>query len=141
MPNVKYHDKVTNISSILIIAVCLFSNITIINTVIIFLSYLFSGFMFNGDLDIFSKPYQRWGIFKFIWIPYRNLFKHRSIYTHGFIFGTLIRLIWLLIIPSIVVIVLNINLMFLLLYDYQIISLLVGLELGSMSHSIMDWIH
>jgi uncharacterized metal-binding protein len=55
---------------------------------------LFGGFMFGPDLDIQSRQYTRWGLFRFLWLPYRKLFKHRSRWSHGIIFGTLIRVVY-----------------------------------------------
>jgi len=55
---------------------------------------LFGGFMFGPDLDIQSRQYSRWGIFRFLWLPYRLLFRHRSRWSHGIIFGTLIRVLY-----------------------------------------------
>ncbi|HYE14337.1 MAG TPA: metal-binding protein [Pyrinomonadaceae bacterium] len=52
---------------------------------------LFGGLMFGPDLDIQSKQYTRWGVFRFLWLPYKVAFKHRSRWSHGIIFGTLIR--------------------------------------------------
>ena len=55
---------------------------------------LFGGFMFGPDLDIQSRQYTRWGIFRFIWFPYKVIFRHRSRWSHGIIFGTLIRVLY-----------------------------------------------
>src|SRR5947208_3323060 len=55
---------------------------------------LFGGFMFGPDLDIQSKQYTRWRIFRFLWFPYKVMFKHRSRWSHGIIFGTLIRVLY-----------------------------------------------
>lgn len=55
---------------------------------------LFGGFMFGPDLDIQSRQYTRWGIFRFLWLPYRAVFRHRSRWSHGIIFGTLIRVLY-----------------------------------------------
>lgn len=55
---------------------------------------LFAGLMFGPDLDIQSKQYARWGAFRFLWLPYKVFFKHRSRLTHGIIFGTLIRVLY-----------------------------------------------
>jgi uncharacterized metal-binding protein len=55
---------------------------------------LFGGFMFGPDLDILSRQYTRWGVFRFLWWPYRVAFRHRSRWSHGIIFGTLIRVIY-----------------------------------------------
>lgn len=52
---------------------------------------LFGGLMFGPDLDIQSRQYTRWGVFRFLWLPYKVVFKHRSRWSHGIIFGTLIR--------------------------------------------------
>ena len=58
------------------------------------LAMLFGGFMFGPDLDIQSRQYTRWGVFRFLWLPYRMMFKHRSRWSHGIIFGTLIRVVY-----------------------------------------------
>src|SRR5215212_7723287 len=55
---------------------------------------LFGGLMFGPDLDIQSKQYTRWGVFRFLWLPYKVIFRHRSRWSHGLIFGTLIRVIY-----------------------------------------------
>lgn len=61
--------------------------------------YMFGGYMFSGDLDIKSREFRRWGYLKFIWIPYQKLFEHRSVFTHGFILGPIIRILYVSIIP------------------------------------------
>ena len=57
-------------------------------TLILSGGFLFSGLMFGPDLDIHSIQYKRWGLFKGIWLPYRNLFRHRSLFSHGLIIGS-----------------------------------------------------
>ena len=52
---------------------------------------LFGGLMFGPDLDIQSRQYTRWGPLRLLWWPYRVVFRHRSRWSHGIIFGTLIR--------------------------------------------------
>jgi uncharacterized metal-binding protein len=64
---------------------------------------LFGGFMFGPDLDIQSRQYTRWGIFRFIWLPYRMVFRHRSRWSHGIIFGTLIRVLYFTIVLALLV--------------------------------------
>ena len=32
---------------------------------------LFGGLMFGPDLDIQSRQYTRWGVLRFLWLPYR----------------------------------------------------------------------
>src|SRR5437764_13329520 len=55
---------------------------------------LFGGLMFGPDLDIQSRQYTRWGMFRFLWLPYKAAFRHRSRWSHGIIFGTLIRVVY-----------------------------------------------
>ena len=55
---------------------------------------LFGGLMFGPDLDIQSRQYTRWGVFRFLWFPYKVAFRHRSRWSHGIVFGTLIRVVY-----------------------------------------------
>lgn len=55
---------------------------------------LFGGFMFGPDLDTHSRQYTRWGVFRFLWFPYKVVFSHRSRWSHGILFGTLIRVLY-----------------------------------------------
>lgn len=57
-------------------------------------AFLFGGLMFGPDLDTQSVQYTRWSIFRFLWFPYKVVFAHRSRWSHGLIFGTLIRVIY-----------------------------------------------
>jgi len=59
-------------------------------------AFVFAGLMFGPDLDTKSKQYARWGPFRLLWLPYRTLFKHRSRWSHGLIFGTLFRVVYFL---------------------------------------------
>lgn len=59
---------------------------------------LFGGLMFGPDLDIQSKQYARWGPLRFLWWPYRALLPHRSRLSHGIIVGTLLRLIYFIVV-------------------------------------------
>jgi uncharacterized metal-binding protein len=55
---------------------------------------VFGGLMFGPDLDIQSRQYTRWGVFRFLWFPYKVAFRHRSRWSHGIVFGTLIRVVY-----------------------------------------------
>lgn len=48
--------------------------------------------MLSPDLDLDSSIYRRWGPFRFLWWPYQKLLPHRSVFSHSFIVGPLIRL-------------------------------------------------
>ncbi len=121
--------------------------------------FLFSGLMFGPDLDIYSLHYQRWGILRGIWRPYRKLFRHRSIFSHGPIIGTLVRVFYLLLIVTFwAIIFVAIAQLFwgfewnwqrfmlqqlsLLKTQYfaETMALFLGLEFGAMSHYLSDLI-
>lgn len=136
MPNHKTHDTITYLLLIFLIPISLLYIGVNIYSLIFIVSYIFAGLMFNGDLDCESKPYYRWKVFRLIWIPYQSLFKHRSVFTHGIIIGTLIRLLYILIIPLIFYFHEIIN--FVWLYPKFFVFLLCGLEIGSISHIVAD---
>jgi len=148
MPTGKTHDKITLIITPIIILTSFYvlknirNDINYIRDVLIILfSYLFSSFMFNGDLDTNSRPYNRWFLFKMIWIPYQLLFKHRNIFTHGIIIGTIIRIIYLLIIILPILYFCGyLNLVNDLIKYHKDVMLLIiiGLESGSALHTISD---
>ena len=102
MPNGKTHDRITFIITPIIAVMSYYFTTDIKSTIILISTYFFASLMFNGDLDTNSRPYNRWFIFKMIWIPYQLMFEHRSIFSHGLIIGTVIRLLYLLTIPVII---------------------------------------
>lgn len=65
-------------------------------------SFLFGGLMFGPDLDTVSRQYSRWSILRVLWIPYKGFFKHRSRFSHGLIFGALIRVVYFLGVVSLI---------------------------------------
>ena len=159
MPSGVTHDRITIwiLPWIVGVTYCLTRNGEL--TLIFSGGYFFSGMMFGPDLDIHSLQYKRWGMIRGIWLPYRRFLKHRSIFSHGFIIGTCVRLIYLfLIIACISILVVAIaQLIFgftwnwqdfaqrqlsLLInkYPQETIALFIGLEIGAMSHSVSDWI-
>jgi uncharacterized metal-binding protein len=130
--------------------------------------YLFSGLMFGPDLDIHSQQYKRWGLLRWIWLPYRRSLRHRSVFSHGLIIGTIIRLLYLgiwLVLFAVVGIVLSAiaQQQFGTIQDWQALTqqtltargqqlvtaaktypleclaTAIGLELGALSHSLSDW--
>jgi len=49
--------------------------------------FLFGAKYVSPDLDIQSKPYHRWGIFRILWYPFLKLVPHRSKWSHHIILG------------------------------------------------------
>lgn len=64
---------------------------------------VFSGLMFGPDLDLQSRPYRRWGPLRFIWKPYQAALPHRSVFSHGPVLGTVVRIAYFLIMFSLFV--------------------------------------
>ena len=96
MPNADTHDRITY----------LFAPVTFVGaqwlwqapvlSLIATGAMLFAGLMFGPDLDLQSRPYRRWGLLRFIWKPYQVALPHRSVFSHGPVLGTVIRLIYFL---------------------------------------------
>jgi uncharacterized metal-binding protein len=57
--------------------------------------FLVSGLIFGPDLDLYSFHYKRWGKLRWLWKPYQKAIKHRSIWSHGPIVGTVGRILYL----------------------------------------------
>ena len=99
MPDGKNHN-IINITVLIVLLsgvfalfkrydVDLFAEYLYFQSVLLFsIFYLFGTFFLSPDLDIQSTPYERWGPFKFLWWPYKVLFKHRGL-SHNPVFGPL----------------------------------------------------
>lgn len=59
------------------------------------IAHLWGGLLLSPDLDTRSRPYKRWGLLRFFWLPYQKTMKHRG-WSHALIFGTLGRVGYLL---------------------------------------------
>ncbi|MBC7909659.1 MAG: metal-binding protein [Pyrinomonadaceae bacterium] len=94
MPSGKTHDAITFILAAPTFAAAWIVSGSIVLAIIMTSAMLFGGLMFGPDLDIQSRQYTRWGVFRFVWLPYRMIFRHRSRWSHGILFGTLIRVIY-----------------------------------------------
>lgn len=157
MPSGKTHDRITLWTLPWIVGGTLILTRNGELTLIVASAFLFSGLMFGPDLDIYSIQFKRWGIFRYLWLPYQKLFRHRSFFSHGLIIGTVIRLFYFL---SILVILATFfvaiaQLFFGFYWNWQVfilnsfnlikqeyyqeaIALFAGLELGAMSHVLSD---
>lgn len=159
MPSGRTHDRITLICLPLVVLTSLILTRSSDITLTVASAFLFSGMMFGPDLDIHSVQTKRWGWFQTLWLPYRQLLRHRSWFSHGLIVGTVIRLIylgfWLSLVAIFTVAIAQslwgfewnwrdaiLRGFYLLRYEYptQAIALFVGLELGATSHSLSDWI-
>lgn len=155
MPSGKTHDRIT-LWSLPLVAALTFGHTRNSNlTLLVSGGFLFGGLMFGPDLDTYSRQFQRWGYFRWIWIPYQNGLNHRSFLSHGPLVGTAVRLIYLILwigflaIPSLILTQLVAEQWFLgsafqemwrsLSAHYmEAIALFIGLELGATSHTLSD---
>jgi len=94
MPSGRTHDAITFLLAVPAFAVAYSVTRDIGAASVVALGFLFGGLMFGPDLDTVSRQYSRWFIFRFLWFPYRSFFKHRSRFSHGLIFGALIRVLY-----------------------------------------------
>jgi len=120
--------------------------------------FLFGGLMLSPDLDLRSRPFQRWGWFRWLWIPYQKSLHHRSFLSHGLVIGTVVRVIYLLFwVAALGLLIGAIAVQFSTVswgwtdlgqwlwtmvkqHPWSGVALFVGLELGSISHILGDQI-
>ena len=120
--------------------------------------FLVSGLIFGPDLDLYSFHYKRWGKLRWLWRPYQQAIKHRSIWSHGPIIGTIGRILYLSLWLGLVgLFYLGIaqlagaktytgqQLIGILHHSIEsnfpvYTALFCGLELGAMSHYSSDWL-
>jgi uncharacterized metal-binding protein len=169
MPSGRTHDSITLWSLPLVAGVTFGHTHSTSLTLTVAGSYLFSGLMFGPDLDIYSRQYKRWGVLRWIWLPYRQSMRHRAFLSHGPIVGTVVRVLYLL--SWAVLLMGSIGLISAIAYSMigerdrwlqftqhfwhlstaslaqsvhqflpEWIALGIGLELGALSHSLSDWI-
>lgn len=94
MPSGKTHDAITFFLAAPVFIATLALTASVALALIIMLAMLFGGLMFGPDLDTRSTQYTRWSVFRFLWYPYQAFFAHRSRWSHGFLFGTFLRIIY-----------------------------------------------
>lgn len=94
MPSGKTHDAITFlfVAPIFVASYSVTKDVAI--STVITVAFLFGGLMFGPDLDTVSCQYSRWSICRFLWYPYQKFFPHRSRWSHGLVFGTLLRVIY-----------------------------------------------
>jgi len=95
MPSGKIHDKIAFYSIIPAFLGCKYLfGLNIAESSIVICASIFSQLMFGPDLDVKSLQYKRWGILKWIWLPYKMIFAHRSSASHGIIVGPILRCLY-----------------------------------------------
>lgn len=113
-------------------------------------AFLVGGLWLSPDLDTHSVAFRRWGILQYLWWPYKKIIPHRSIFSHGLLLGTLMRIGYLLLLTSLILALLtkvgfpyhlNPKIFFSQLFQVHKQNLfiaLVGLEASAWLHLIKD---
>ena len=170
MPSGRTHDRITLWSLPVVAGISQIITRNSHLTLLISGSFLFSGLMFGPDLDIHSRQYIRWGWLRYLWLPYQKSIQHRSLFSHGPIIGTTLRVLylatWIGMLAFLVLLARGLiaagewkdpiavqNLArnaaldiaswlerSLLQRKSEWLALFIGMELGAMSHSLSDWL-
>jgi uncharacterized metal-binding protein len=156
MPSGATHDRITLTCLPVVAGIALLASRSASITLSLAGSFLFGGLMFGPDLDIYSVQFKRWGVLRWIWRPYQKGLQHRSWLSHGPIVGTALRLLylglWAILLGVIAFGICIANRWpvwdwqsvatsarsYLLPFGWEIGAVLIGLELGAMSHSLSD---
>jgi uncharacterized metal-binding protein len=94
MPSGRTHDAITIALAVPAFAAAYAVTKSFATSTVVAATFAFGGLMFSPDLDTVSRQYSRWLVFRFIWLPYRRFFKHRSRFSHGLIFGAFGRVVY-----------------------------------------------
>lgn len=158
MSSGRTHDRITLWTLPLVVLVAFRITLNGWLTVVVCLGFLLGGWVLGPDLDIHSVQYKRWGWFRWIWLPYRGRVRHRSTWSHGPIIGTLVRVLylsaWLTLGGVLAITLLNQAGRTALSWGDMVrglrwglqtywpwwLALVVGLELGALSHYTADWL-
>ncbi|MEA5572604.1 metal-binding protein [Calothrix sp. UHCC 0171] len=157
MPSGRTHDRITIWTLPIVVAITFWQTRSGNLTLLVATGFMLGGLMFGPDLDIYSRQFQRWGWLRWIWLPYQKSLRHRSVFSHGPLIGTTIRVIYITILLSVIttlglLIVEKVGNMPLnwqglgdgilgaiAKYKTEFFALFLGLEVGAMSHSLSDW--
>ncbi len=96
MASGKTHDFYTYASLLPVGLVCWYGfGLSIGEILAILIGLWIGGIYLSPDLDTRSRPFYRWGVFRFIWWPYQWMVKHRGFLSHSLFIAPLLRLIYL----------------------------------------------
>jgi uncharacterized metal-binding protein len=95
MASGKNHDRAITITTPVILAAAIASGHAEVG-LIATASYYLAGMYLSPDLDLVSRPFKRWGLLRWVWLPYQRLIpRHRHWLSHGPVIGSGVRLLYL----------------------------------------------
>jgi uncharacterized metal-binding protein len=102
-------------------------------------SHFLGGYWLSPDLDIKSRPFLRWGILRFIWLPYQRFIPHRSPLSHAPVLGSVIRLLYLVVLfVPFWVLFPGLNQVQWAMNWEKVAAFLIGIELSALNHLLLD---
>jgi uncharacterized metal-binding protein len=104
MPSGKTHDLITVLLAAPTAAITYYFTNDWMLAAVATIAMVFGGLMFGPDLDIQSRQYTRWGPLRFLWWPYKVALRHRSRWSHSIMLGTLLRIIYFLVVVTIILV-------------------------------------
>jgi uncharacterized metal-binding protein len=145
MPSGRTHTKI-NLISLPVVLFMLFSyGLTNFDFLLTFaIGFLIGTFFLTPDLDTYSNAYNKWGLLRIFWYPYRSVMPHRSFFTHTIIIGDIIRIVYMLIVFSPFLFLLNVialggNLIEIAKeHEVEITTFVMGIVVASTLHIIAD---
>lgn len=95
MPSYKTHDLVAYTAAPIVTVAA--TTITTTEYALLFgVAFILANHYLSPDLDIDSIMNRRWKLLRFIWIPYKRMFHHRSFFTHSGPISATIRIVYFL---------------------------------------------
>ena len=103
MPGDATHTRAALAACVLVSIVMCHYEVAILTIFYVAIIFMFGTMYVSPDLDINSKPYQRWGTFRLLWKPYTDYVPHRGRLSHNLIIGPIMLCIWMTMMFAIVV--------------------------------------
>jgi len=86
IPSHATHERINTALLIIIIVSSVYYKFYLITILIFSIAFIFGTYYISPDIDVDSRIYRRWGLLRFFWKPYKDLFKHRGL-SHNLILG------------------------------------------------------
>ncbi|WP_020063344.1 metal-binding protein [Bacillus sp. 123MFChir2] len=148
MPSGKTHTKINLVSLPIVLFMLASYGLTNFDFLLTFaIGFIVGTYFLTPDLDIHSAAYRKWGLLRIFWYPYQTMMPHRSPLTHTIIIGDLIRLLYMLLVFSPFLYVLNKTLLEGELleiakeHEVEIITFVLGVIAASTLHIIADGVN
>lgn len=103
-------------------------------------AHLLGGVMLSPDLDLVSRPFKRWGVLRFIWVPYQRFIpRHRHWLSHGIVIGSVVRLVYLAAwVSPLWLIFPDLSQVHWVVDWGKVLAFFCGVELSALNHLLLD---